>query len=99
LSDIYNDKLVLQVNFDHFPAAHDGKVIEVDLENEFVIVNIGQKDGLVKDAVLSIWRNDTYLGDVQVTQVLPDMSAADLIPPLTSNNIQKDDGVSIKKGR
>jgi len=78
------------------PKDGEGTILDVDHENEFVIVSIGEKDGVVKDSVLSIYRDDMYLGDVLVTQVLPDMSAADFITPLSSQKVQKDDRVTIK---
>jgi len=73
-----------------------GAIIDVDRENEFIIVSLGEKHGLIKNVVLSIYRGDDYLGDVKVTQVLPDMSAADFIPPLTSKEVQQDDTVTVK---
>lgn len=74
-----------------------GKVISVDRETEFLIVNLGEKDGIKKNSVLSVYRGETYLGDVKVSRVLPEMAAADLVPPLTSQNVQKDDRVIIKE--
>ena len=73
-----------------------GKVIVVDTETNFVIVNLGQKDGITKDTILSLYRGDDYLGDVKVTRALPEMSAADLIPPLSSQDVAKDDQAVIK---
>lgn len=74
-----------------------GKVISVDKDTDFVIVNLGEKDGVAAGIVLSIYRGKEYLGDVKVSRVLPEMSAADFIPPLKSLNVQKDDQVIIKK--
>ena len=74
----------------------EGRVLTVDAENEFVIVNLGQKDGISEGVVLSILRGEQYLGDVQVTRVQPEMAAADFIPPLASQNVNKNDRV-IKK--
>ncbi len=78
------------------PTDGEGTVLDVDQENEFIIVSIGEKDGVVKESVLSIYRDETYLGDVVVTQVLPDMSAADFIKPLTSQDVRQDDRVTVK---
>lgn len=74
-----------------------GKIISVDKETHFVIVSLGEAHGIQKGTTLSIYRNNAYLGDVQVTRVLPEMSAADFVAPLTSGQVQKDDVVIIKQ--
>ena len=74
-----------------------GKIISVDREANFIIVSLGEAHGIQKGTALSIYRSNSYLGDVQVTRVLPEMSAADFIPPLTSQQVQKDDAVVIKQ--
>jgi hypothetical protein len=86
------DKIVVN------PAPEDGgKVISIDAETEFLIVNLGEKDGVRKNTVLSIYRGEKYLGDVKVTRVLPEMSAADFVPPFSSKDAQKDDRVVLKQ--
>ncbi len=71
----------------------DGRILSVDYDTEFVIVNLGKKDGVSVGKVLSIYRGQEYLGDVQVTRVQLEMSAADLIPPLSSKTARKNDKV------
>lgn len=75
----------------------EGRVLTVDTENQFVIVNLGQKDGIAEGTTLSIFREQEYVGDIKVTRVQPDMSAADFIPPLASQNISKNDRVVRKQ--
>ena len=79
------------------PGDNKGKVISVDRETEFVIVSLGQKDGIKKEDVLSVYRGDQYLGDIKVSRVLPEMSAADFVPPLNSQQVRKDDRAVPKK--
>jgi len=74
-----------------------GKIISVDKETDFVILDLGEKDGVNSGTVLSVFRGKAYLGDVKVSRVLPEMSAADFLPPLKSQSIRKDDQVVIKK--
>lgn len=73
-----------------------GKVISVDADTDFVIVSLGERDGITKGALLSISRGGDYLGDVRVSRVLAAMSAADFVPPLKSQTVKKDDQVTIK---
>src|SRR3989338_7060905 len=71
----------------------EGRVLTVDNSTEFIIVNLGEKDGVKSGNILSIYRGKDYLGDVKVTSVQPEMSAADIIPPFTSQQVRKNDQV------
>src|SRR3989344_314109 len=77
-------------------AVPEGRVVMVDGETEFVIVNLGANHGIKEDQILSVSRGKDLLGEVKVTRVQPEMSAADFIPPLTSRHVRKDDSVVIK---
>ena len=73
-----------------------GFVLSVDTDAEFVIFNLGLSQGVKPDALLSIYRGDKYLGDVKASRVQDEMSAADIIPPLTAKDILKNDTVILK---
>jgi len=77
------------------PNSSGGAVISIDRDADFVIVSLGENQGIEKGSILSISRDTQEIGKVQVTRVLPKMSAADFIPPLTSDDVQKDDQVKI----
>jgi len=79
------------------PEEGEGKIITIDAEAEFIIVDLGENNGIAKGVVLSIYREDNHIGDVKVSRVLPEMSAADFVPPLTSKDVRKDDRVLILK--
>lgn len=81
------------VNQSEIPA---GRVLSVDRDTEFVIVNLGSKDGLESGKVLAVYRGNEFLGDIQITRVQPEMSAADLIPPFSSQRVRKNDQVVAK---
>lgn len=74
----------------------EGRVLSVDIETEFVIVNLGEQDGLAVGSVLSVYRGGEYVGDIQITRLQPEMSAADLVPPVSIRNIRKNDQVQVK---
>jgi hypothetical protein len=74
----------------------DGRVISVDEETEFVIIDLGKKHGMTLGRMLSVYRGDQYLGDIKVTRVQPEMSAADIILPLTGKILRKNDQVIVK---
>ena len=75
----------------------EGRILSVDTDTEFVIVNLGEKDGLNIGTMLSVYRGKDFLGDIRVTRVQPEMSAADLIPPFSSRLVRKNDQVVSKQ--
>jgi hypothetical protein len=93
--NIQLEKIVLQSSNPEEEGA--GKIISIDGETNFVIVNLGEQQGIAEGMLLAVYRNETYLGDVKVSRVLPEMSAADFIPPLSSRDVLKDDQVIIKQ--
>lgn len=77
--------------------AAKGRVLSVDADTEFVIVNLGEKDGLGQGNILSVYRGKDYLGDVKVTRVQSEMAAADFVPPFSSRTVRKNDEVVLKQ--
>ena len=56
----------------------EGKIISVNEDNHFVIVDIGQKRGLRAGDTLGVYRGSDYVARLEVLQVRPDIAAADL---------------------
>ncbi len=75
----------------------EGRILSVDAETEFVIINLGSKNDVDVGMMMSVYRGSEYLGDIKITRVQPEMSAADLIPPFSSRTVRKNDQVVIKK--
>jgi hypothetical protein len=73
-----------------------GHVLSIDTDAEFVVFNLGLNQGVKPDDLLSVYRGDEYLGDIKATRVQEEMSAADIIPPLSSREIRKNDTVVLK---
>ena len=71
--------------------------MSVDKENDFLIFNLGEKDGVSQGVVMSVYRGSDYLGDVRVSRVQLEMAAADFIPPFSSQKVRKNDQVVLKK--
>jgi len=89
-------ELVFKETASDLESALDGRILSVDLETEFVIVSLGKVDGLAIGNVLSVYRNENYVGDIKITRLQSEMSAADLILPLSIRNVKKDDQVKTK---
>jgi type II secretory pathway pseudopilin PulG len=73
--------------------AKQGKVLNVDTETEFLIFDLGARNGIKVGDIMSVFRGKTYLGDVKVTRAQEEMSAADFIPPFSSRKVRKNDQV------
>ena len=76
------------------PAAlmSSGEIISVNDENNFVIIDLGKETGIKIGDQLIVYRNDEYIGDLEVIQVRKDISAADIIKisaPLKAGDIVK----------
>ncbi len=78
-------------------SAKEGKVLNVDTETEFLIFDIGSKSGVKQGDVMSVYRGKMYLGDVKVSRVQEEMSAADFMPPFSSRKVRRGDQVAPKK--
>jgi len=76
--------------------AMEGRIVSVDQEAEFVIINLGERHGVSVDKELAVYNGNKHLGNVKATRVLPEMSAADFVPPLTSQDISEGDFVKLK---
>ena len=73
-----------------------GHILSIDPDAEFVIFNLGMKEGIKPDDLLSVFQGDKYLGDIKATRVQDELSAADIIPPLSISEIHKNDTVVLK---
>lgn len=77
-------------------TALNGRILSVDAETEFVIVSLGASDGLAVGNILSVYRDDNYMGDIKITRLQSEMAAADLILPFSISTIMKNDQVKAK---
>ncbi|MBF0504349.1 MAG: hypothetical protein HQL14_04515 [Candidatus Omnitrophica bacterium] len=91
-----HDKLELDKIVVNPQEGTKGHILSVDKDAQFVVFNLGQKQGVKPEDILSVYRGDEYLGDVKATRVQDEMSAADLIPPFSSGEVRKNDTVVLK---
>ncbi len=85
------EKIVVGDNLDK------GRILSVDRESEFVICNLGSTKGVRLGDLLSVYREDQYLGDLKISRIQDEMSAADFVAPLSSRNVRKNDIVVLKQ--
>ena len=55
-----------------------GRVIHVDQDKLFVVINLGKEDGVTKNIVFDVFRQDEKVGAVKVVKIRRNFSAADI---------------------
>ncbi|OIO41724.1 hypothetical protein AUJ63_05065 [Candidatus Pacearchaeota archaeon CG1_02_35_32] len=70
-----------------------GKVIMVNKEYAFVVINLGNKDNLQLQEVLSVYRNDEFIGKVQIEKIEENMAAAVILPQWKDIEFMENDEV------
>lgn len=67
----------------------EGKILVVNREFNFVVVNLGSKDGLKAGAQLSIWRGNKAVAKAQVERIYDNMAAATLLTEEQKGQVQE----------
>ncbi|TFE66606.1 hypothetical protein A7Q09_09755 [Methylacidiphilum sp. Yel] len=70
-----------------------GKVVSVNRNWNFVVLNIGEKDGLVENGELEVFRNKQFLGKIKIVSTEPSTAVADIVMDSLKGNIQPGDDV------
>ncbi|MBU4140635.1 MAG: hypothetical protein KKA80_01930, partial [Candidatus Omnitrophica bacterium] len=55
-----------------------GRIVYIDQNMAFVVINLGKKDGVEKDFSFEVYRRDTKIGEIKVVKVRKTFSAADI---------------------
>lgn len=74
-------------------AAAEGSVLVVNREFNFVVVNLGERDGVKPGHFLEISRGNKSVAKVQVERVYENMAAANILPEATKEPIKEGDQV------
>lgn len=74
----------------------DGKILVVNKEYAFVVVNLGSRDGISSGDTLSVYQKNKYIGDIIVERVDIAMSSANFADPGLKDTVKEDDRVTIK---
>lgn len=70
-----------------------GSVVAVDEEWDFVVVNVGEKDGARQSGKLMVSREGKLVGKVQITSLDENQSIANILPNWKQGDIQVGDTV------
>ncbi len=77
------------------PAKIEGQVLVVNKEFAFVVINVGEKDGIKNAEVLDVYRGNELLGKVQVERIYDTMSSAIILPKYTKKELKEGDIVKL----
>ncbi len=80
---------------DTTPPRVDGIVLASGRDG-LIEISIGEDDGLRPGHQLEVFRQDTYLGRIEVVQVAPDKSVAKIIPEFRKGSIRRSDRVATR---
>lgn len=75
------------------PALDEGKVLVVNKDYDFLVIDLGNKDGTEVGNVFSVYHNNKYVGDVKVEKVHDSMSAAGFLDIDTKDKVSEGDKV------
>jgi F0F1-type ATP synthase membrane subunit b/b' len=72
----------------------EGQVLVVNKEFDFVVINLGENDGLKVGSKLQVFKDNDVLGTVEVEKIYGNMSAATMMPDVQKDKIKE--GCSVK---
>ena len=75
------------------PADLQGKVLVSDPKWDFVVLNIGQNQGVLENGILLVNRNGRLVAKVQVRNVQPNRSIANVLPNWKLGEVMEGDEV------
>ncbi len=78
-------------------AALEGKVLVINKEYNFVVINLGSKEGVKVDDVFSVLQSGNSIGDVKVEKVHETMAAAGFVDENMKDKVKEGDKVVPKK--
>ena len=78
--------------------ALEGKVLVINKDYNFVVVNLGSEDGIELNSVFSVFHDNKHIGDVKVEKVHETMSAAGFVTAGLKDKVSEGDKV-VKKAR
>ena len=79
-----------------YSAFAQGSVLAISEEHQMVEVSLGVDDGLTQNTILHVWRDEKYLGELKVVEVLKDRSVARIDKSKLQAPIQRGDIVGTR---
>jgi peptidoglycan hydrolase CwlO-like protein len=80
-------------------STSEGKVLVINREYNFAVINLGSKDGVAIGDVFYVYHNSKYIGDITLEKIHDSMAAAGFASSAMKNKIAEGDRVVKKKTR
>lgn len=74
---------------------NEGKILVVNQAENFVVLNLGKKDGIEKGMIFEVFRNEGKIGKVKVMEVREDLCAANIEKVIYGRLITANDKVRL----
>ena len=71
----------------------EARILAVNHDYQFVVVNLGRQSGLTLGKVLGIYRGDELIAKVRVEKIYETMAVADILPEDLKGTIREEDRV------
>lgn len=71
----------------------EGKALVINKDYDFMVINLGSRDGVSLGDTFSVYHNNKYIGDVKVEKVHDSMAAAGFLSPETKQRVSEGDKV------
>lgn len=96
LSELENENSTMKkrlTNREHGDIPKDlvGHVMAVNTEWNFVVLDVGENDGVVANKSMLIYREGQLVGRIKITSVEPSISIGDILPKWTNGDLREGD--------
>jgi len=71
----------------------DGSVVKVNYKFNYVIITLGQKDGLLNNLTMTVHRDREFICKIQVSKVYENYAVAEILPDLKQGDVIEGDRV------
>jgi hypothetical protein len=77
-------------------VSREGKILVVNKEHNFVVINLGSKDNINMDNLFAVYHENKYIGDVKVEKIHNSMAACGFVSAKIKEKISEGDKVVLK---
>ncbi|MFH1996950.1 MAG: hypothetical protein ABIJ27_08190 [Candidatus Omnitrophota bacterium] len=75
------------------PKPFEGKILSVDSQYDFVIIDMGEASGIKKKDRFFVLRRDRWIGEVEIEEIYKNMSLANIVSDKTTKTLRRNDKV------
>lgn len=80
-------------SFNVYAKILNGKILVVNKDHNFVIINLGKDNGVKKGMVFLVYREKKLIGKVETEEVFKEMSSCNILPWMSGKELKRNDGI------